>query len=125
MLKKKNDIILIIVIIAICAIAILAFKLSERSNNIIAYVYYKDELVETINLSQLTDEIVVYKINGENGEMIIEAKHNAIRVESENSPHHYCSIQGFSNSTHEPIICLPNKVYIKLVGDKSKVDIEI
>ena len=38
-----------------------------------------------------------------------------IRVKKETSPLHICSKQGYSKSV--PIICLPNKIIIKLVND--------
>lgn len=124
-MKRRNDIILVIIVILVACISLLCMKLLNKQQQLIAYVYYKDELVHVIHLYELNEEIVVYTIEGENGEVVIEAKHNAIRVEKENSPYHLCSKQGFSSSTSEPIICLPNKVYIKLVGNQSDLDLEI
>ena len=65
----------------------------------------------------------VYKVmpvetgEGKNGtwkkqQVIIEVKDNRIRVKKETSPLHICSKQGYSKSV--PIICLPNKIIIKL-----------
>ena len=37
-----------------------------------------------------------------------------VKVLEENSPKHLCSKQGFIENTHESIICLPNKIIIKI-----------
>ena len=106
-------------------ISLVIFNVLSQKDDLKALVYYDETLVESIELSNLGDEIVVYKITGEHGEVVIEAKHNAIRIVHANCPQSYCKNQGFSSSTHEPIICIPNKIYIKLVSDSNEVDVEL
>ena len=53
------------------------------------------------------------------GEMIIEVKNEKVRVKKEESPLHYCSIQGWVDSVARPIVCLPNAVIITVVGNDS------
>lgn len=125
MKKYKNDIILVGVIIIVAVISFILFKVLDKSDNLTAMVYYDNTLVETIELSKLSEEVTVYKIDGENGEVIIEAKHNAIRIVHANCGQAYCENIGFSSRTSQPIICVPNKIYIKLVGSKAEVDIEL
>ena len=49
-----------------------------------------------------------------------------VRVEKENSPHHYCSIQGYVSDPSTPIICLPNEVVVTIEGsEESTVDTAI
>ena len=44
----------------------------------------------------------------------------------ENSPHHYCSIQGYVSDPSTPIICLPNEVVVTIEGsEESTVDTAI
>ena len=60
------------------------------------------------------------------GEMIIEIKNNKIRVKKEESPLHYCSMQGWVDSVAKPIVCLPNAVIVTIVGqDLSDNDLEL
>lgn len=125
-MKRRNDIFLISGILILSLVLFLIFKLSSKNQNLTALVYYKNDLVLEIDLSVLSTEIVEYQVEGENGEIIIAAKHNAIAVIKEESPYHLCSQQGFINSTHQALICLPNKVYIKIVGNSSDgVDVEV
>lgn len=53
------------------------------------------------------------------GEMIIEIKDNKVRVKKEESPLHYCSMQGWVDSVAKPIVCLPNEVVITIVGQET------
>ena len=50
------------------------------------------------------------------GEMIIEIKDKKVRVKKEESPLHYCSMQGWVDSVARPIVCLPNAVIITIMG---------
>jgi hypothetical protein len=125
MKKYKNDIILVGVILLIAIISLILFNVLSKKDDLKALVYYDDVLVETIELSDLGEEIVVYNVNAENGEVVIEAKHNAIRIVHANCDQAYCENVGFSSSTSKPIICIPNKIYIKLVSSKVEVDIEL
>lgn len=52
------------------------------------------------------------------GEMIIEIKDNKVRVKKEESPLHYCSMQGWVDSVAKPIVCLPNEVVITIMGQE-------
>ena len=53
---------------------------------------------------------------------MIEVLDYKIRVVEENSPLHLCSKQGFIDKSYETIVCLPNKVVIKLVSDSEGLD---
>lgn len=110
MFMNKSDLKLLIILISIIVLFFL-LKYIYFSNNNYAYVYYENNLIKTIDLS-INKE---YKVDGYNGEVIIEVKDKKIRVKKETSPLHICSKQGYSNSI--PIICLPNKIIIKLVNN--------
>lgn len=122
----RNDIILIGTFLLIAVIALIIINLNKSKDSLVAYVYHKDELVLTINLEELDDNTVEYIVLGDNGPVVIWAKHNAIKVESETSPYHICSKQGFVTDTITPLICLPNSIYIKIVGNNANdIDVEI
>ena len=50
------------------------------------------------------------------GEMIIQIKNKKVRVKKEESPLHYCSMQGWVDSVARPIVCLPNAVIVTVMG---------
>lgn len=113
---NKSDKILILVvfilIIVLSIIKLLCFKTGNYAN-----VYYENKVIKRIDLR--IDS--TYTVNGYNGEVVIEVKDNKIRVKEEKSPLHICSRQGFvSDST--PIICLPNKIIIKIENKSNDLD---
>lgn len=110
---NKNDIKLIIILLTI----ILAFFIYKNINNSkekIAKVYYNNDLIKTISLS----EDNIYTVEGYNGEVVIEVKNRKIRVIKETSEKNLCSKQGYG----EIIVCLPNKIVIKVENDNNELD---
>lgn len=110
-------------VICLAVILIISFTLLFlfKNNNTPkkALVYYEDELVLEVDLS-LKGEYE-YHVSGFNGDVLIKTNNNKIKVEEENSPNHICSKQGYIDSSYEVLVCLPNKVVIK-IEDNKKID---
>ena len=102
-MNKYDYIVISIVII----ISILLLVIININNNNYAYVYYDNNLIKTIDLKKDNE----YKVNGYNGEVIINVKDNKLKVIKEDSPLHICSKSNYTNSGI--IACLPNKIIIK------------
>lgn len=114
---KKADRILIIALMifsALCLIPLLNGSIQPE----VAVVKVQNEEVMRVDLS----EDNVYTVQGTNGPITIEVKDGAIRVTQETSLHHYCSIQGFVNSSNTPIVCLPNETVITIEGKDGQED---
>lgn len=114
---NKKDIILIIVLI-VFSIIILSFFSNNKSNK--ATVYYKNKEILNIDLS-LNKK---YEVNGTNGIVKIIVNDNKIKVETENSPKHLCSKQGYISKSYETIVCLPNEIVIK-IEDNNDIDAKV
>lgn len=111
---KQSDILIILVILLIAGILFVSFE-KEDTNNMIAKVYYEDELKLTIDLNENKE----YDVEGYNGNVHIVVEDKKIKVEEENSPKHLCSKQGFISSSYQTIVCLPNKIVIRVEDDNS------
>ncbi len=107
---NKNDILLIIIVLVIVG----CFYIFKSNNNGIAYVYYNDELIKEIDLSNDGE----YSVKGYNGDVVFEVKDNKIRVKEEVSPRHLCSKEGYS----DVIACLPNKIIVKVNRKDNQID---
>jgi hypothetical protein len=81
-----------------------------------AVVLYDGNEVLRINLND-TEDLKTYVVEGFNGEIEIEVYNQEIRVTKESSPYHLCSLQGWTDTSVQPIICLPNKVIIEIDND--------
>lgn len=115
---NKQDIILASALVVLVSIIYLILNITNNNETNNAYVYYDDELVLTIDL---TDEIKEYVVEGYNGPVTITAGEGKIKVEDEESPLHLCSKQGYISKSYESIICLPNKIVITL-GNEEELD---
>lgn len=107
---NKNDIKLIIFILVIVGILILIINLNKKEGDTVE-VYYKDDLVLSADLSINN----TYTVEGLLGDVVIEIKDKKVRVVKENSPKNICSTEGYISDSTKPLICLPNKVVIKIV----------
>ena len=114
---NKSDLILITIVFVISVILIVILMNNSSSGNY-AFVYYENKIIKKIDLSKND----IYKVDGYNGEVVIEVKNHKIGVINETSPYHLCSKQGFVSSSLEPIVCLPNKIVIKIEEENTELD---
>ena len=109
---NKSDLKLVFVLLIVSIIGVVVFKLIGKSGGS-ALVYHDGELIKTIDLS-IDNK---YVVNGDNGDVVIVVSGGKIKVDTENSPLHLCSKQGYISNTYESIVCLPNKIVINISGD--------
>ncbi len=109
---NKNDIKLIIILIGIMVIIFIVIRFSSKKGNV-AEVFYEDEVILKIDLSKDGE----YTVNGLLGDVVLEVKDNKIRVKSENSDKHICSKEGYIGDSGKSLICLPNKIIVKIISD--------
>jgi len=109
---NKSDIKLIsILLIVVSSIFIFIYITKEEGS--LAEVYYEDKKMLIIDLN-IDGE---YIVDGELGDVILEVKDKKIRVKEENSPKNICSKVGFIGDSSRTLICLPNKIIVKIVGE--------
>jgi hypothetical protein len=108
---NKSDLKLILILLLISFFGFCFFKFFSRKGSN-AFVYHDGNLVLTIDLNIDND----YVVQGDNGDVSIIVRNGKIKVSSENSPLHLCSLQGFVDDSNQSIVCLPNKIVIN-IGD--------
>ncbi len=117
---KKADFILIAILLTLTLSITFLFHINRNKENMIAKVYNNGELVYTF--TDLNKE-EIFTTKGVNGDVVIETKDGKVRIKEETSPLNICSKQGWTDSTSKPLICLPNKVVVEIVGkDKDDID---
>ena len=131
--KIRNDIILIICILLVALVVFLIFKINSTNDNLKAMVYCDNELVLEVSLDDNdyiihNDELVdrindnEYIVLGSESKLKIIVNENGVKVLDSGCPDKVCVNQGYISSSNRSITCLPNKLYIKLVG-KEEVDV--
>ena len=77
----------------------------------------KEVVVQYRNEEVLREDLrkdATYRLQGTLGEVTVEVKDEAVRVEKETSPYHLCSIQGWGRDSGRAIICLPNEMIVQI-----------
>ena len=113
--ELRNDLILIGSILVVIIASFLAVFLSRKKTNLVAKIYVKNELVQTIDLSKSEDQ--EFSIDGANGQLIISIRDHSIGVKEADCPHQDCVHTGYVSESNRPIICAYNQVYIVIEGD--------
>ena len=118
----RNDLILIISLAVVLVGSLLAVLLTRKKNNLVAKIYVKDELVQTIDLAKTNNTEFV--IHGAKGDLTVSIKDHSIAVIDADCPHQDCVHMGYVKESNRPIICAYNQVYIIIEGN-SNYDISI
>ena len=121
--KLRNDIILIISLIVVTAIALVIILSTRIKKNLVAKVYVQNEIVEVIDLSKKEER--EYEIKGLKGIVRVHTRDGAIAIIESNCPHQDCVHMGYVRETNRPIICAYNAVYIVIEGNNSPNDVVI
>jgi hypothetical protein len=108
---KRKDLLIISSLFALIFLTYLfnSFK-STLGETVVIQVAEK----EPINLPLNKDRII--KVQGPLGESIIEIKNKKVRMLSSPCPDKLCVKQGWIDKTSQSIICVPNRIIIKIEG---------
>lgn len=114
---RKADKILIVLLLA-CAVLLLFSLLNYKEGGSYAVVKVRSEEKLRLPLSEDGE----YSVEGTLGTVHISIKNGKAAVTQENSPHHYCSRQGYVDSPAVPIVCLPNETIVTIEGSEAQED---
>lgn len=114
----KIFIFLLVIISLVSYVPLLASDFLNKDKKKEVVVNYKNE--EILRVDMRIDE--TYTVAGTLGDVDVEVKDEAVRVEKENSPYHLCSVQGWVEDTGRPIICLPNEIVVKIEASEDTED---
>ena len=111
-MKSKYWIALLAVILAVCA-GLSLWLLLPGEQSQWAEIWSDGKLIRTVHLMQEDS----FTIESDYGTNIITVKDGKIAVTEATCPDHYCMQRGFCNSGAQ-IVCLPNRLVIKFVGEQ-------
>ncbi len=121
---KKKDVIVILILLVVSASLIKISEYINKDKASVAEIYYKSQLVETIDLEDGMNR--VFSIPQEE-HITFRVANGTIRFEESDCPDKVCIRAGELSMVGETATCLPNKVTIKIVpkGTHSDDDIDI
>ena len=120
---NKHDIIVYIIsFVLIVCLLVVSNAITNKAKGKVLYAIVTIEGKQRFKLDMNEDTELVLKPEKYSsllGEMIIEIKDKRVRVKKEESPLHYCSMQGWVDSVARPIVCLPNAVIVTVMGQET------
>ena len=123
---KKNDLILIIVILAISIIALFTIRFMQGADRFEKEVIIKNDGIEIkrIPFNEETEEVFVYEEDGEYNR--VEVMNNIVTVSEANCRDQICVKTQSISKNGEIIVCLPNKFTVEIysvdLGDDPGLD---
>lgn len=106
----------------LCAAAVGSYFVLSGSGGTTARIYSGGELVETVELSLVT-EGYSFTVTGPNGGTnTVTVEPGRIRVSDADCPDRVCVHQGWIENGVVPVVCLPNGLVIEISGDGGGID---
>ena len=123
MTKNKTRIIVFILIgIVLASTLVIVIRKNQQYQNATARIYQNGELIKEINLDKITEPIE-FSIEDDNGHTnTVRAEKGRICMISADCPDKICVNQGWIDNGVIPIVCLPNKVTVEIIGTTDDVD---
>lgn len=84
-----------------------------------ALIYQDGQLIHTLPLDQ-DQTITIQAANG--GYNVVEVKEGTVRVSEASCPDQICVKRGATTETADPIVCLPNKLVVRVTSSDSNLD---
>lgn len=121
---KKGDI-LIFGILAAAIVAsfayVSAYKRADNGTNKIAIIKVKDKVINSIDLSTVTEPQRIEISDKYN--LVVLVENGRIRFEEAECPDKVCVDTGWLSEKGDIAVCLPNSTMIKIEGQSQKIDI--
>lgn len=119
--KKQNRIAIVIVGgLLLCSLLIWFMLKHYKPNEIQASIYQDGVLIQTVDLEKVETPYEL-TITGEHGEKnIIKVEPEGISIVEATCPDKLCMKTGVIHNGLVPIVCLPNKLMIKIEGGETQ-----
>ena len=105
-------------ILALLCLVSAAFLLLRPRGSLRAEIWLDGVLVETVDLTALTEEREIRV--GEH--VTVLAAPGKVRVQHSDCPDKLCEHMGWTSSPAKPLICLPNRVTVAVLGVGAESD---
>ena len=121
-MSKSAKVILALLVVTAAASAAFLLLRPRGTGRPVARITLDGELVEEIDLTEVK-EARTFTVEGESGlTNTILVEPGRIRVSEAGCPDQICVHQGFISDGTAPIVCLPNKLIIQIIGGGEALD---
>lgn len=118
-MKKRNDIILVLLLILITGASYLIYRYTYRDTGANLKITVDGSIYVDVPLAKSD----IFYITGKYGTNCIEVKDGYVRMISAECPDQICVHHTSIHYNGETIICLPNKIIVEITGgEESAID---
>lgn len=121
-MKSSTKAIFFLVALAVGASALSVLSPQDLPQSPVARILLDGELVEEIALDKVGASYSFTVEDGAGGSNTILVEQGRIRVSEANCPDQVCVDQGWISNGTVPIVCLPHKLMIQIVGGGEALD---
>ena len=119
--KKRNDIILAVVMILVATAGFLWYNLSKEEGGFVAVIQNGTE-IERFSLSEEQE----YRIELEDGSYnLLKIQDGKVYMEEASCPDQICVNHRAIHNVGETIVCLPNELVLKVMEQTSKPELDM
>lgn len=111
----------IMIFTVICAICIGIYFIQPKGG-VTAQIKQGNNVIKTINLSEVSEPYEIEVTDEHGGYNKIRIEHGRIAVIDADCPDKICVHQGYIENGAVPIVCLPHKLSITIIGAKDDTD---
>ncbi len=119
--KRRNDIILAVVVISIAAIGLLLLNIFKTEG---AFAVVKIDGIETERYPLSVNTEVVIE-TGDEGRNTLVIENNKAFMKDANCPDKICEGHSKISYKGETIVCLPHKVVIEIIAEDSENELDV
>ena len=109
---RKNDLIFLLLVLAAAGIFFVGHMLMNRQSAGVVEIQIDGKVTKTLSL----DKERAFKING--GTNTVQIENGKVKMAAADCPDQICVHQKAISRNGESIICLPNKIVLKIVSDE-------
>lgn len=114
-IMKKNDMILLAVLLMAAALAGAGYHFSHRAPALQAEITVDGKVVEMLDLSK-NQEIIIHGVQDGTNTLIVQD--GEIWCSDASCPDKVCIHQGKQSMDGGTIVCLPNRMIVRVIGEK-------
>ena len=103
----------LLLILLLASLATLYPLLPTTPGGHTARIIHKGQVLLELNLNK--DQRVT--IDGDRGPVVVQVKNRAIRIIESECQNHFCVKNGAINKVNQIIVCVPNRIVIKILGN--------
>ena len=114
---QKGDIFAVVLVVMLAVVTVFCFLPKENSGQCVAEIYQNGKRIETLDLGK--DRTLAVDGNYHNTVTVRDGK---VAITASNCPGEDCVHSGAISAPGRSIVCLPNGVEVRVVGQSSDVD---